>query len=95
MWFLLPFEPTGPLISMLVYVIADSIIFILFALLAVMHFGLAIHVLVRNTFIRDDEDGFDSPGQSCLTMFYAVLGQFDPDVNCNDSLVLLTKRVFI
>jgi len=80
LWYAQPFSSTGPLISIIQYVLLDILSFTVMGIFIVIGFGFAFLVLFSNGFIEDDGENFNSPHRSFESLFYAVLGEFDPDV---------------
>ena len=72
---------TGPLISMITYVLRDIVAFVVSGFLIVIGFGFSFLVLFNNRLIDDDGENFNSILRSFESLFYALLGEFDADVS--------------
>ena len=75
-----PLALTGPFISMIGYVLMDIQPFVVLGILMIVAFGMAFRVLFANAFDEDDGQDFNSPWRAFESMFYATLGQFEPEV---------------
>lgn len=79
LWYAQPLSSTGPLVSMIRYVFWDILSFVMMGVFVVAGFGLAFLVLFGKELVDDDGRNFSSPLQCFESLFYAVLGEFDPD----------------
>ena len=73
---------------MIQYVIWDAMPFVILGFFVMVGFGFAFVVLFADDFVHDDGENFNSPLRSIQSLFYAALGEFDPDVR-SPSLSLL------
>ena len=65
---------------MIGYVLMDIQPFAILGILMIVTFGIAFRVLFANAVDEDDGQCFNSPWRSFESMFYATLGQFEPEV---------------
>mgnify|MGYP000459425404 CR=1 FL=1 len=86
MWyFAQPFRGTGALVLMIGNIIQDCILFLGLAFIVLFGFGLAMYILFRHEAHGDEgnEEASDTYGSlqaSLLTLFYALVGGFEPEV---------------
>jgi len=65
---------------MILYVLWDITSFAMLGLIVMVGFGMAFLVLFSDNFVEDDGGMFSSLPQSLESLYYALLGEFDPDV---------------
>ena len=85
MWYFAhPFRRTGALVLMIDNIVKDCIAFLALAFVVLFGFALALHVLLRNVSCDESEsescDAYGSFRDSLLSLFYALLGTFEPEV---------------
>lgn len=86
MWyFAQPFRGTGALVLMISNIVQDCISFLGLAFIVLFGFGLAMHILFRHEMRGDEnsEDASEAYGSlqaSLVTLFYALVGGFEPEV---------------
>lgn len=64
-------------------------------LLVMVGFGFAFVVLFGDEFVSDDGENFNSPLRSFESLFYAALGDFDPDVRSSSLSVVISESACI
>lgn len=84
-YFAQPFRDSGALVLMIKNVAKDCAIFLMLAFFALFGFALALHVLFRSVDpaeleAQELENAFKTFSFSLLTMFYAMVGTFEPKV---------------
>lgn len=89
LWYLQPFRAMGPLVSMLKFVLADTVAFVVIALCIIVGFGLAFVVLLDDVSISSNISEFASPLRSFESLYHTLLGEFDAEVRACLILTLL------
>lgn len=74
-----PFSSTGPLVTMIRKIFYDILFFLSLAAMVMIGFGFAFYLLFQSC--DDPDEGFSSLRRSFETLFYAILGDFDFQVD--------------
>ena len=86
MWyFAQPFRRTGALVLMIDNIAKDCVAFLALAFVVLVGFAIALHVLFRSVpndreGCSDVSDAFGTFPSSLVSLFYALLGAFEPEV---------------
>lgn len=75
-----PIKGLGHLISMVRYVMQDISVFACLVFIIMGSFALAFIVLFSHAIVDGDDSGFGRLYTALETLFYALLGEFDPEV---------------
>eukprot|EP00210_Caulerpa_lentillifera_P007810 g7453.t1 len=103
-YFAQAFKKTGPFVLMIENIIKDCAPFLVLALVILLGFSFAMFVLFQQALHENDHNdtrdlikqSFGNPWKTMVTMFYAMVGTFEPEVyHDSGSLSILITIMFI